>query len=382
MKAYILCFLLTILCAFNAQKAFKNDKKKLGIFYSILTVVVPSFIAGVRAIGVGRDINVYVTTVVARSKNARSFLEFFRGANYVEVGYRILIYAVTHFISDRLEVSLFFLQLIPCLCVFIFAYKYREKLSMPLVMATYLLLWYCRSFTVMRQSISIGFVLLGIVFLNEKKYFKVFIFYLLAFLFHDSTILAIPIIPVMLIFNSEKISNKDKFIFLSLILIALSFFIMYYDKILYFLSNTLKLLPEKYANYLNSDYYSSDISTSYSELIYRFICLYFGVTMLMFSKSTDNREFTKYFYLILVEIILYVISFRLLNGERVGYYYRYIGMLYCVPAFANSFKKEKNRIISHITVFLMLFTFWYWKYPIQKNNEAFPYSSTTFPWLN
>ena len=56
---YALCFIISTLLAFLADTAFKKKFKKTGIFLLFLVVLIPSIIAGLRALDVGRDIDVY-----------------------------------------------------------------------------------------------------------------------------------------------------------------------------------------------------------------------------------------------------------------------------------------------------------------------------------
>lgn len=382
MKAYIICILFTLLFTYLAQYNFKKSHKKVGFIFSILAVFIPSFIAGVRQVGVGRDIDNYVAPVLARALKAGSFQEYWNGASYVEVGYRMMIYLISRF-SSNLAVSLFFIQLIPCLCTYIFAYKYREKISMTMVMATYLLVWYLRSYTIMRQSIAIGIILIGMIYLNEKRYFKGTIMFLVAILFHNSAILAFPIIPIMYIFNSETINMKKKVTICVLILFALLLLIISYENVIHLLTYNFGLISEKYYNYTISTY-SSDIVISYSELLFRGVCLFLGLFLIVLSKNNKKqlpKEFKIYYYFLILEMILYFISFKLTIGERIGYYYRYIGMLYVIPQIAAAFK-AKDKIVINTLLISIMFVFWFWKYPIQKNCETYPYKSEVIQLLN
>ena len=72
MKAFLICLILTPILTYIAQLFFKtNEKKKrlLGIFFSILAILVPSIIAGARNLDVGRDIGMYVTPAINSAKN-------------------------------------------------------------------------------------------------------------------------------------------------------------------------------------------------------------------------------------------------------------------------------------------------------------------------
>lgn len=387
MKAYIICFFSTVILTYIAQFEFKNNKKKIGILFSILAIFIPSYIAGVRAVGVGRDIDNYVIPVINRATSAGSFLSFFNQTTYVEAGYRVYIYIITRF-SNKLEVSLFFIQLIPITCVYFFAYKNREKLNMSFVVSIYLLLWYGRSLTIMRQSISIGLVLIGIIFFNENKRIKSMCMFILACLFHNSALMAFPILGIFYILDNKNMSSKQKMSICLIILIVISGLMFFYKEILDVLSSKVGSIFNKYNEYTNDSQFSKDdIITSYSEILHRLITIILSTFFFVWNnKRKENRdeEFFKYYILLIIEFILYIIvSLKMANGERVGYYFRYIGSLYCLTVFPKIFKRNMyNQLLIHLILVAYLFAFWYWKYPIQKNCETYPFRSDIITFLN
>jgi len=172
----------------------------------------------------------------------------------------------------------------------------------------------------------------------------------------------------------------------TLIALALLVVVMFYEQILDILSNGLGLISTKYYNYTESEFSSESLVTSYSEIISRIIYIALGAVFLFINNRKDknkDEDYRKYYFFLLLEIILYLISFQMTNGERAGYYYRYIGMLYCIPAFPKVFKKDFwNRCIANTILIIIMFIFWYWKYPIQKNCETYPYKSSIIQWLN
>jgi len=109
-KAYIICFVLTIVSTFLAEKNFKNKRKVWGMFFSVMAIFIPSIISGVRQIGVGRDVNLYVTPVISRALNAQNLSAYLSGTSYVEKGYSLLIYFIVRMITSHVAFSLFCIQ--------------------------------------------------------------------------------------------------------------------------------------------------------------------------------------------------------------------------------------------------------------------------------
>ena len=168
MKGYLLCFILTIVFTYFAEINFKKEKKGFAIIFSIIAIFIPTFICGIRSADVGRDIEIYVSPLLNSTKimNFSEYINF--NIKYFELGYVFYVYIISK-INSGLNFLLFFIQLIPCAATFIFAYNYRKQIPMWFVMTTYLLTWYLRSYTMMRQSIAVAFILLSIITFEKKQ---------------------------------------------------------------------------------------------------------------------------------------------------------------------------------------------------------------------
>ena len=142
--AYIICFIFTTLFAYLSQKQFDKDNKKIGILYAFLTIFIPSFIAGIRSLDVGRDVNIYITPTIkaATSNSFMTYLGMTTELFDIEIGYKILVYLITR-ISTSPNFLLFILQFLTVSFIYLFAYKSRGKSSITFIIIIYLLLWYC-----------------------------------------------------------------------------------------------------------------------------------------------------------------------------------------------------------------------------------------------
>lgn len=383
MIAYLICFTLTPVFTYLAQKNFKNNNKKLGIAFSILAIFVPTYICGIRRIGVGRDIDLYVepTLKFARGLSFEAYMMTPK-VNCIENGYTIFVYIFSRFSND-LNLLLFLIQLIPCFAVYYFAYKNREKFPMWLVMLVYLLVWYCRSFTVMRQSIAIGLVLIAIVKVKEKKYIQVCILMILAFYFHSSTLISLGMFAIIWINN--KFEKRTKLMVYFVMIIILIIMTMLYQQILYYFTFNVKLLPNKFYNYLNNpDYALEKTNISITETVFRISCAMFGIIFFITVKDEEQRkDFMEYFMFLVIEWLLYIISFKITNAIRMGYYYYYIGLLYIMPSMIKTVKKDTfNKTISCMLIVGFVGIFWFIRFPIKKECETYPYKTDIITVLN
>ena len=83
---YIVCFLLTIFLTILSELCFKKKNKFLGCFFALITIFIPSYIAGVRNLDVGRDIKLYVDPIVNAAKNV-NFQQFINITNRLALNY-------------------------------------------------------------------------------------------------------------------------------------------------------------------------------------------------------------------------------------------------------------------------------------------------------
>ena len=292
MIPYLITFGITIVLTLLAEILIKNKQKLLGFIIIGLAIFVLSFLAGVRNDEVGKDIGVYVTPVFewAQEMKFEDYIE--RGD--IEKGYKIFVFAMTK-IFNNYHVILFTMQAIIATAVYIFAYKNREKVSITLLILTYLLIFYNDTLTMMRQSIAMGFILISIITFKEKKYIKTTILYLLAIVFQNTAIIGILIYLIIAIDNTTKINKRSKFLLNSMIIIAFFTCVLLYQEILYIFTYDMPILPEKYFEYLSSSYYNeSGISISKSSLIFKGIWIFIAIYMSQLTKKQDIKTYTKF----------------------------------------------------------------------------------------
>jgi hypothetical protein len=207
---------------------------------------------------------------------------------------------------------------------------------------------------------------------------------IIAWTFHSSVILAIPIFIIFSIFSNNKLSNKQKKRIAVIIVMIVLMLVMGYEDVLYMLSHQLGIVPEIYYDYLNSSFRSEELVIGFSEVVLRAIWLSLGAMCLYINRNKNEEDkFAFYYFLLIIESLLFFISLRITNSDRIGYYYLYIGMLYVIPAMRQMVKKNvSNSMAIHIMLVGILLAFWIWKYPITKNTEAYPYRSDVVRILN
>ena len=120
-------------------------------------------------------------------------------------------------------------------------------------------------FSIIRQSVAMAFVNFGIIAWNKNDLWKLLLFFLLAFLFHNTSIIFITIFAVS-IYISRALGNKIPFVLYGLI------------ALLYFIPKEITVsgdhrLITKINHYFNYIYYTNPLKTIYLIGFYLLIIL-------------------------------------------------------------------------------------------------------------
>ncbi|MBQ7214592.1 MAG: EpsG family protein [Synergistaceae bacterium] len=176
--------------AYAASKVKSNTMK---FVFSLLAILVPSIMAGIRAPTVGVDVRGYALHNYNSARHAATYSEFVSSSHFWrewEVGWLLLTYISTK-IFDSLNWNLFFYSLITCTCVYIGAWKHRKLAPLPLIMLIFFLLHYNSTYNIMRQAAACSIVFMGFDNLEKRQYWKFLIYIVAASYFHTSALLCI-----------------------------------------------------------------------------------------------------------------------------------------------------------------------------------------------
>lgn len=352
---YLFIFFIVILLTWIGEKFYKK-KKRGGIFFFIVAIMFLSIFAGIRSLSVGTDIKVYVVPIFNNAMYYNNYFEFVEFRDLTEPLYLLLNFVVSRFTND-VHWILFFVQLIISICVYRGLYKHKEQFPMWLGIAVYCFLFYNRGFNLIRQSIAI-FIIFGFYDLLEKeKYFKFFIVILIAYLFHTSSLMAIPMILLHKYKNNKKILLG---VFLFFIIIFIN-----YDNVLEFLIHR-GILTSKYAMY----YSSGNIDINLLDELLRIFLLGFVLLKSASFMKSDKRQKNFYKSMIIIEFLLTQLGMFMVFASRCSYYYL-IYYIIILPMLIKDIEKDKVQMI----MLLLIGLFIYWTYTFIGLNiaETYPY---------
>lgn len=367
MYIYLCVFAISILlCYFCEKIAFpaieqKTLSKLWFVILLILIALLPSILGGVRDYSIGTDIRVYGNTWFYLSRSSSNLLSLLKLASESSIG---ALYATFNFIVSRFTDNphwfYFWYCFVENLIVLIALRENRKLISTTSGWATYLLLFYNLNFNMLRQGMALVILLLGFKYIREEKFLKFSIVVLIAYLFHNTAIIAL-IVYIIYLVIAYKNNNWLK---LSVIYVGSVIFILSFEQISQFLLNA-GILNTRYAMYINSE--NSAVGKSY--IFYLFLLL---ICTLSIKKAKDA---TFYFFEVLTFIcILFSILVRIPYLFRVIDYFS----IYLCLGIPYIFEKKSRIVLNGINfrpliMYVLLISYWLIIYALLGYHATVPF---------
>lgn len=373
MIPYMVLFSIISINAIFVDRFIKTKNNRVAYFIAVISILLLSIFAGIRDDNVGVDIPYYILPVFSWAQNL-DFGDFMKAGN-LESGFLLLMYFSTKLFNDY-HVALFCMQAIVSTCFFIYAFKQKENTSIFLIIMTFLFVFFNNTLTMMRQTVATSLLLLSICFLKEKKYLVVGLLFISALLFHSTAIIMIVPYAIFIVNTTDCFSKRNKSFINSLIIIAFLIFGLMYKEIVYTLVYKMQLLSERYYSYFESDYYGANV-ISKSGLVFRMIFVVFAN---MIDKKEKTNETKSYLMFLYIELLVFILSYKIGPLMRAGFYFTYPAYMYIIPRIPCLFKKDRKNQVS-IRALLLIFLFIMWWFTNVLNNEGgqtCPYTSQIF----
>lgn len=203
MLVYLFIILLTTFFTFLAEKTI--DRSKIAfVFVSILVLVIPSFMAGVRNLSVGTDVSVYETQMFHLATQSESLIEYCEAAHN-EFFFLVINYFASYF-SDSIVAGLFMIEFFVIFFAYLAMVRMRHYAPMWMMMALYMFGFYNLSFNLMRQVIAVSYLLFCFTYLLKDNSIKKYILLLiLSFFFHKTAVIGgMAFLYIFIALNSRR----------------------------------------------------------------------------------------------------------------------------------------------------------------------------------
>lgn len=392
MAIYTSAILISLILIWIINNIFINRHSFGYYFFSIISLLPTTIIAGIRDLTVGTDIRHYITPNFTVAQNYYNLIDYVRyvnniktayvdTVNHTEMGYSVLVYIVAKLSSNPMWL-LFTIQAITVLAIYIGLNVFHTKnnqISVTFGMMVYYTLFFGPSLNIMRQTLAASLVFLSVALLYRNFYIRSFIILLIATQFHLSSLVGIIIFVIYIwVRNSKK--NKLTFNIPSFVYMLVVFMVvlvtgpLVFKGLQYIVGQTSLL--QKYSSSLD---YTGGYSLSGTLLFvisdfFLFIILNIVEKIQKFSIF-DKKDYLAYlFYILTLFTVFFFGMYSFQNVvPRLGIFFS----IFRVASYSYYISKIKAldlKIISSISVTILLFVIFF-KVTLSGSGEIFPYTS-------
>lgn len=378
MAVYLIGFALSTFLIAISEKKHRN----FFALCSFFALLIPCLIAAFRATTVGTDVEVYVTRLTDAAFSSSSFGNFRSGSWSIgyrdqlisdyEIGFSLMLYSVAK-LTHSLPAVLFTIQALVVIPIFAALARNRKKMPVWLGMLVFYLMFYNATLNMMRQWIAMPFLLLAFQLLAEKKYLGCAIFSAVAFLFHLSAILVIPVYVVYwflqaqkhLVFQAGNVKITGRMLCALVICLVALVAVLNLHLVLRVLT---ALGIDRFNNYLEGN----QISLMVSQVVLRLP----PIALVLFNWK-QLRKYTPHAVFFLAMLLLDVVAAQLISVDvyafRIGHYFvQYI--ILAAPAMYACRKKGFERTLTVLLLVGYCLLYWYFTYVLQGRHSTIPYA--------
>ena len=350
-----------------AHLASRAKNKVMMYIFSVISILIPCIVGGLRAHGVGRDTEVYGLTDFWEALQAPDMETFvFRGR---EIGYRFLCYVIANTFGHE-NWCYFAYQILTLTCVYIGAYKHKDKISLPFFIFVWFTLFYSQSYNAMRQTMACAIIFMNIDQLEQKHYWKFALTIAFAALFHTSALAAWGLLIGIHIVTTSQTLDRNLWLKMIVFYGSLAIFLVLRPIMTYVVSNLS--IFSKYTGLAASR--QGDIGISISMVLVGEMLLMFiyssGAPRIFTTNGIKNFEFYRYS---LMFCIAFMFIIRFWAGRILMYqYYANALLLAAIPKFV----KEKHlRFLVMMILAAVLSYYWWHIHVFRLNSAVWPYRS-------
>ena len=360
MLSYSLIIITTTILSYISVK---EKNKKIKKIFKILTILFPSVIAGIRY-GIGTD---YLQVYYPFFEELKQGIIVNRMRNF-EVGY-VLINRVVILFNGDFNWVMFICSLITNYFIYKGLEEFKDKANLPFGIFLYMLLYYQKSFNLVRQMMAVAISFYCIKYICEGHKIKYAIGILIASLFQRTTLILL-IIPIV-----QKLYENKKY---KIIIIA-SFVVLIVGIF------NFKVIGEFLAQSVDLEYYSYYFKATEAKgvAITYFIRILSGVLVygFIYKLLQQNKNMFLMFNLFFIGAILSLLGYVTSTyGERIAIYflvYQILVIPYSIRLLDKMNVKYKNYIKLGLTIFILICNIglWYNDYIYKEREETIPYTT-------
>lgn len=368
MIIYFLSFIIAIILLYFSER---TNKKIINRILVLAAILIPSFVAGARDFGVGRD-------TIAYAQAAYNWAQIYDFKEYIiRFSDSALLYTVWYLIIHATKSS-FWLMFLTELFIESFVYlgltcNKKKKSNVWIGMLLYYTLFYTYSLSLVRQSVAVSILFWAYnKYLIHKDYKKYFILCLIAFTIHPTSIISVVLIFTHKLFDSENYSKQS----------------FYKRAFIYFMTVVgvfgIIAISGKLINYLitiNANYlYYQENASNFKDTFVSW-AIFAAITMLIYIVSfvmKSNRDKRFYNYTIFLGLVVFWTNLVANNSYRISLYFLIQLLVLISDSICmrkNCTVQVRNSLILSSLLFFACFAVWYVMVVRMHLNDIYPYKS-------
>ena len=257
MVIYVIVSIVSTLLTYMANKVIRN--KLLFILISFFVLFIPAYIAGCRDLTVGFDVMYYGYGIYESAHTCSSFLELIKSEPKAEIFYLFVNYLAVS-LYDDINFTLGFISFCTLLFAYLACYKLRNNISMWILYAGFMIVFFANSMNYLRQSLamSVCFYAYSIMRTNGISW-KFVLTIILAILSHNTAIVAVSSILIYFFMSKQPKKKFSKYFYI--FILGISIFLY---GINYIVSIIAPILNKDFSTYLDS----SNSDAAWAETIF------------------------------------------------------------------------------------------------------------------
>lgn len=365
MTIYIIVFLVSCLCLYAKDRT----RGFLAALLTLIGITLPCLLAAVRDKTIGTDVTGYGTFVYRDTKDV-SLLEAFNVRSDNPRGFVALAWLI-NLANGSFEAYLFIIELLIILPAY-FSISYFLKKDVWIGMMFFYFLFYAISLNIMKQMIAVSLSAFALCLALEKHYKSWLLCSAVAFLMHQTGIVAFLIYPMYLLFaKASAYSLVRRFCIYLASFACVAFIFVFSDSFLAALSGVKDSYSYMVVNKNNG-------GLLVTPLVYLgFIALFHFMDSKVCgidynSRQLDLKEKSFIEYLCVLGLILAELQIITLGIGRFGYYFEFFISIYVVYML-----REKNTILKILAIaFSAIIILFQIKFVLDGNCEVYPYTSS------
>ncbi len=377
MIVYIVTFALSLLGAKIADLWFDDQRRFLA--GSILAVLPPILIAGLRDSTVGSDMELYIVPIFnGIASNGQNLMEFIDSYPDIEIGYLFVNYVIAQ-LTDQPFFLLLCIHILIIIPLYITAMKWRDRLSPVLFMFIFYMIFFQESLSIVRQSIALSFSMLAFTFFMEKKNIRCFLYMIVAFLFHQTAIVALsfPLVYLMV----DRLSIREYYYYYIGVALVIALFFLNFDNILIWMIEN-DYIDLKFLKYTSADNTFAPVLGAANFVVKIATIVYIVYVMILYKPDTLLNIFL---VMAVLDMLFSLCALIMQPLDRISLYYRLLTcisipyIIYNYPIIFDDDDVPYTRPI--IGLFgLLLFAYWFYVYMLGNYDDTADYqiSSTLF----